>query len=82
MNIEEFAFILMGVIIMIILYLFLGKYLEHIHVTLLPSSGTTCTKQASAYSSVFSSASWPRLAISSTRLASIKRSSSMDCCLP
>lgn len=32
MNIEEFAFIMMGMIIMIILYIFLGKLLEHKHV--------------------------------------------------
>lgn len=81
MNIEEFAFILMGVIIMIILYLFMGKYLEHIHVTSLPSSGTICTRPASASSSVFSSASSLHLVISSTRLASMKRSSSTACCL-
>jgi hypothetical protein len=32
MNIEEFAFILMGMIIMIILYILLGKLMEHKHV--------------------------------------------------
>lgn len=32
MNIEEFAFILMGMIIMIILYVLLGKLMEHKHV--------------------------------------------------
>jgi hypothetical protein len=44
MNIEEFAFILMGMIIMIILYILIGKMMEHKHVPIERCSGTSCTK--------------------------------------
>lgn len=44
MNIEEFAFILMGMIIMIILYILIGKMMEHKHVLLELHSGTSCMK--------------------------------------
>lgn len=82
MNIEEFAFILMGMIIMIILYILLGKLMEHKHVLPPPSSGTTCMRPASASSSDCSSGSWLRCSASCTRSTSTKRSSFMGCCRP
>lgn len=82
MNIEEFAFILMGIIIMIILYIFLGKYLEHRHVLIFLPSGIFYIKQVSAYWSAFYLEYWHLLAISSIKLALTKSCFSMDCSRP
>ena len=40
MNIEDFAFIFMGLLVLIILYILLGKMLEHKHVSWLPRRST------------------------------------------
>lgn len=80
MNIEEFAFILMGMIIMIILYILIGKMMEHKHVPMAQRSGTSCTKQELASSSDYYSEYWPRCSASCTKSASINNCFSMDYC--
>lgn len=49
MKVEELSFILMGIIIMIILYTFFGKYIEHKHVSSAQFRFTFCMRQVLAF---------------------------------
>lgn len=48
MQLEDFSFIFMGVLILIILYILIGKYLEHKHVSPRSYRSTSSIRQESA----------------------------------